>query len=166
METRQQRPRRSREQASREPERKRAPRRKATPPKAGQQPAGQPPKKRAVAAPEVVYTPAKPLNRNRILLRLATVVAVVLALVFAISIFFKVEHVTVSGTEKYDAWTVKEASGIELGDNLLTFGKAKAYGKIKATLPYVDQVHIGIKLPDTVHIVIKELDVVYAMKDS
>lgn len=116
--------------------------------------------------PDVVYTPAKPFNRNRLLLRLATVVAVVLALVFGVSIFFKVENITVSGAEKYSAWTVKEASGIEHGDNLLTFGKAKAYGKIMANLPYVEKVHIGIKLPDTVNIEIKELDVVYAIKDS
>ena len=116
--------------------------------------------------PDVVYTPAKPFNRNRLLLRLATVAAVVLALVFGISIFFKVENITVSGAEKYSAWTVKEASGIEIGDNLLTFGKAKAYGKIMAKLPYVKKVHIGIKLPDTVNIEITEQDVVYAIKDS
>lgn len=116
--------------------------------------------------PDVVYTPAKPFNRNRLLLRLATVAAVVLALVFGISIFFKVENITVSGAEKYSAWTVKEASGIEIGDNLLTFGKAKAYGRIMAKLPYVKKVHIGIKLPDTVNIEITEQDVVYAIKDS
>ena len=117
-------------------------------------------------APEVVYTPAKPFNRGRLILQLATVVAVVLALSFGISIFFKVETITVSGAEKYDAWTVKEASGIEIGDNLLSFGEAKAAGKIKTVLPYVQSVRIGIKLPDTVNIEIKELDVVYAIKDA
>lgn len=114
----------------------------------------------------VVYTPAAPFSRGRLVLRLATVVAVVLALTFGISIFFKVETITVSGAEKYDAWTVKEASGIEIGDNLLTFGEAKAAGKIRTALPYVDTVRIGIKLPDTVNIEIVELDVVYAIRDS
>lgn len=117
-------------------------------------------------APEVVYTPAKPFNRGRLILHLATVVAVVLALSFGISIFFKVEVITVSGAEKYDVWTIKEASGIEIGDNLLSFGEAKAAGKIKTALPYVESVRIGIKLPDTVNIEIKELDVVYAIKDA
>lgn len=120
----------------------------------------------AQPTPEVVYTPAKPFNRGRVLLHLATVVAVVLALSFGVSIFFKVEFITVSGAEKYDAWTVKEASGIEIGDNLLSFGEAKAAGKIKTALPYVKTVRIGIKLPDTVNIEIKELDVVYAIKDA
>lgn len=116
--------------------------------------------------PDVVYTPAKPFNRNRLLLQLTTVVAVVLALTFGISIFFKVDTVTVTGNQKYSAWTVKEASGIQHGDNLLTFGKAKASGRITAALPYVESVRIGIKLPDTVNIEIKELDVAYAIQDG
>ena len=119
-----------------------------------------------VASPEVIYTPAMPFNRNRLLLQLATVVAVVLAMTFGMSIFFKVENVTVSGAEKYDAWTVMEASGIQKGDNLLSFGKAKACGRITTALPYVESVRIGIKLPDTVNIEISELDVVYAAKDG
>ena len=49
---------------------------------------------------QIQYTPAKPFNRNRFLLRLATVAAVVLALVMGMSIFFKVNQVYVSGAEK------------------------------------------------------------------
>lgn len=128
-----------------------------------------PKRRKAVAprpTPEVVYTPAKAFNRNRLLLQLTTVVAVVLALSMGVSIFFKVETITVAGSEKYDPWTVKEASGIEIGDNLLSFGESKAAGKIKTALPYVDTVRIGIKLPDTVNIEIKEFDVLYALRDA
>ena len=100
------------------------------------------------------------------MIQIATLVAVVLAVSFGMSVFFKVETITVSGTDKYDPWTIKEASGIEIGDNLLSFGEAKAAGKIKTALPYVESVRIGIKLPDTVNIEIKELDVVYAVKDA
>jgi cell division protein FtsQ len=106
------------------------------------------------------------VSRGRLLLRLATVVAVVLALSMGLSIFFKVETITVSGAQKYDPWTIKEASGIQVGDNLLSFGEAKAAGKIRTALPYVYSVRIGIKLPDTVNIEIKELDVVYAIRDA
>ena len=116
--------------------------------------------------PEVVYVPPKPFNRNRLLLSLAITLAVVLALSFSISIFFNVEVITVSGAEKYDAWTVKEASGIQYGDSLLSFGKAKAVGKIKLELPYVNTVRIGIKLPDTVNIEITEWDVLYSIRDD
>ena len=95
-----------------------------------------------------------------------TVLAVVLALVLGLSVFFKVKVITVSGAEVYGAWTVREASGISEGDNLLTFGRARAAGKITAKLPYVKSARIGIKLPDTVNIEIVEEDVVYAIKSS
>lgn len=116
--------------------------------------------------PDVVYTPPKPFSRNQLLLRLATVVAVVLALIFGMSIFFKVETITVSGMENYSAWMVAEASGVEEGDNLLTLSKAKIVGKIKTALPYVNLVRISRELPGTVHIEITEFDVVYSIKDS
>ena len=115
---------------------------------------------------EIQYTPAKPFNRNRFLLRLATVAAIVLALVFGMSIFFKVADVTVSGAEKYSPWDIREASGIRDGENLLTLNKAKIGGKITTKLPYVKKARIIRKLPDTVMIEIQEIDVVYAIADS
>lgn len=114
---------------------------------------------------QIQYTPAKPFNRNRFLLRLATVAAVVLALVVGMSIFFKAEQVTVSGAEKYTAWEIKEASGIQDGDGLLGLSRAKISARIRAKLPYVDTVRVGIKLPDTVIIEITERTVVYAIED-
>ena len=125
-----------------------------------------PPQRRRRSDGEIVYTPPKHFDRFRFFLRLVTVVAVVLALTLGMAIFFKVEVVTVSGMEKYTAWEVREASGIQDGENLLTLNKAKAGGKITTALPYVDTVRIGIKLPDTVNIEITELDVVYAIEDS
>lgn len=113
--------------------------------------------------PEVVYTPARPFSRNRFLLKLLTVVAVVIAILFGTSIFFKVDTFMVSGANKYTPWQVREASGIREGDNLLTFGVSAACGKIKTALPYVEDVRIGIELPDTVHIEIVERNVVYAI---
>lgn len=124
------------------------------------------PTRRKKPGPEVVYVPPKPFNRNRLLLSLAITLAVVLAMTFSISLFFNVEVITVSGAEKYDAWTVKEASGIQYGDSLLSFGKAKAVGKIKLELPYVNTVRIGIKLPNTVNIEITEWDVLYSIRDD
>lgn len=115
---------------------------------------------------DVVYTQPEVFNRRRFVLRLVTVAAVVLALLFGMTIFFKVniEKSTVSGTVKYTAWDVWEASGIQNGENLLTLNKERAYSKIKKALPYVDTIRIGIKLPDTVNIEIKELAVTYAVE--
>lgn len=114
----------------------------------------------------IIYTQPKRFDRRGFLLRLATVVAVVLALVLGMSIFFKVANVTVAGAEKYSAWDIREASGIRDGENLLTLNKAKIGGKITTKLPYVKKARIIRKLPDTVMIEIQEIDVVYAIADS
>jgi len=116
--------------------------------------------------PAIIYTEPKTFNRTRLLVQLLTVTAIVAALVMGMSVFFKIEKITVTGAEVYSPWSVREASGINEGDGLLTFSQARASAKIKANLPYVDQVRFGIKLPDTVNIIIKEEDVVYAVKDS
>lgn len=115
---------------------------------------------------EIVYTQVKPFVVSAFLLHLLAVVAVVAALVLGMSIFFKVGVVNVAGGQKYSAWDIKEASGIQDGDNLLTLNKSRVVGKIKTTLPYVNEVRIGIKLPDTVNIEITELDVAYAIADD
>lgn len=120
-----------------------------------------PPKKNA---PAVIYTKPLPFNLNRLLVQLLTVTALVLAFTMGLSVFFKVEHITVSGANIYSEWDVREASGIETGDALLSFSRARAGAKIRAELPYVDRVRFGIKLPDTVIIDIKELEVTYAIQ--
>ena len=133
--------------------------------KQGDKPGTRPVRKRTQQpAPEIVYTQPGAFNRGRFLLRLATVVAVVLALVFGISIFFKVSEVTVSGNDKYEIHEVVDASGVRDGDNLIGINKAKIVSNIRARLPYVDRIRIGIKLPGTVKIEITELSVVYAVE--
>ncbi len=115
---------------------------------------------------QIVYTPAKPFNRRRFLLRLATVAAVVLAVVFGMSIFFKAQDVAVAGADKYTEWEVYEASGIQKGEGLLGLNRARIVARIRAALPYVGDVRVGIKLPDTVIIEIEELEAVYAIEDT
>lgn len=114
--------------------------------------------------PEVVYLAPKPFSRNRLILHLATVVAVVLALMLGLSVFFKVENIEVSGCSQYTAWQIQQASGLQEGDQLLTINRARAAGMIRSELPYVDKVRIGITLPDTVHIEIVESKVTYALE--
>ncbi len=121
---------------------------------------------RQLAAPAVIYTQPKVFSRSRFMVQLLTVTAVVVALVLGVSLFFRVETITVTGAEVYTAWAVREASGISEGDGLLTFSRARAGAQIKANLPYVKEVSFGIKLPDTVNIIIVEDDVVYAIQDQ
>lgn len=119
-----------------------------------------------VPTPPVIYTEPKTFHRNRLIVQLATVTAVVAAVVMGLSVFFKVEEIRVSGAEVYTVQVVEQYSGIKKGDNLLTFSRPKAGALIKANLPYVDTVRFGIKLPGTVNIIIEEDDVVYSIKDQ
>ena len=116
--------------------------------------------------PAVIYTQPLAFSRDRLLVQLLTVAAVVAAVILGMSVFFKVKTITVAGAETYSAWAISEASGISEGDSLLTFSKAKASAKIQASLSYVDDVRIGIKLPDTVIIYIEEMDVSYAIEST
>lgn len=140
-------------------------------------PSGQMPAKRRTPARDVVYTQPAPFNKQRFFLRLLTVVAVVLALLFGMSIFFKVDQKETSiafkmqrgeellpGVHNYTEQEILEASGIQDGETLLTLRKSEISGRIMEKLPYVVQVRVGIKLPDTVNIEIVETDVVYAME--
>ena len=115
---------------------------------------------------ETVYTEAKPVNISRFLIRIATVVAVVLAIVFGMSILFKAEKIEVAGADKYTVKQIQEASGIMTGTNLLTLNKGQVAGRILAKLPYIKEIRIGIRLPDTVVISVTEAAVVYAAKDA
>lgn len=125
-------------------------------------------KQTSTASHDVVYLPPKPFQRKRLALQLAVIAAVVLAFVFGISVFFKVdvEKTTVSGCDKYSASDILAASGIQDGEYLLTFNRAQVAGRIIAKMPYVQSVRIGIKLPDTVNIDIVEVKVPYAIQAS
>ena len=94
--------------------------------------------------------------------KLLIMAAVVAAVVFGVAIFFKVGRVEVQGNTIYSSEKIMEASGLELGDNLLTVSRARVAGNVKAALPYVDQVSVGRVLPDTVVISVKESQLVFA----
>ena len=124
------------------------------------------PVKQEPTSPEVVYLPAQHFSRNRLILMLVTIAAVVFALLLGVSVFFNVDadKYSVSGCDKYTPEQIWEASGIRDGENLLTIGIPQAAAKIMKELPYIESVRIGIKLPDTVYIEVVESKVVYAVQ--
>ena len=114
--------------------------------------------------PEIHYTQPRPFYRNRLIVQLLSVAAVVLAVTVGVSIFFKVDTVAVTGASKYSAATVVQASRIQSGDSLIFFGRARAAGRIKRELPYVDTVRFQLKLPGTVNIIVEEKTLSYALQ--
>lgn len=78
------------------------------------------------------------------------------AVVAALTIFFKVQSITVSGNARYTSEEVVAASGIEIEDNLFLLNKYSAAQAIFEKLPYVEEATINRALPDTIVITVRE----------
>ena len=77
-------------------------------------------------------------------------------LVAALTLFFRVNTIVVTGQQRYTQDQIVEASGVGVGDNLFLLNKYAVAGSIRTALPYVDEIRINRKLPDTLLIEIKE----------
>lgn len=78
------------------------------------------------------------------------------ALVTAMTIFFKIDAITLSGTTRYTQEEVARASGLKPGDNLILFDKFAAINRIFAQCPYLDEIQMRRRLPDQVEIIVTE----------
>lgn len=78
------------------------------------------------------------------------------ALVFGMSVFFRVSTVTVTGNSIYTEEEIIEASGIEQGDNLFFINRFSAVSRIFSKLPYVEAATISRSLPNNIVIEITE----------
>lgn len=96
--------------------------------------------------------------------RLIIMLAVVAALVLGVAIFFRVQIVDVQGNTIYAKEQVVQASGIEVGDNLLMVNKPGVVGRIQAQMPYVQKVSVGRILPDTIVIQVHESEIAGLVK--
>ncbi len=90
------------------------------------------------------------------LAKLLTLVAIVAAAVFGVTVFFQVNTFEIHGVENYSEDAVIIASGIELGQSILLVDKSKVASRINTRLPYVQSVQIKRRLPGTVVITVTE----------
>ncbi len=84
------------------------------------------------------------------------VATVLLTVLMGVSIFFKVNEVTVEGNVRYTAEEIIEASGIELGDSIFLLRGSRTALKIRRELPYADEIQIRFKYPDKVIVQLTE----------
>ena len=78
------------------------------------------------------------------------------AVVAALTMFFKVEDIRVTGTSRYNAEDIIAASGVELGDNLVLLDRYRVSQRIYTALPYVTDVQPRPKFPSTLEIEVTE----------
>ena len=116
--------------------------------------------------PNIVYTAPKPMQRGTFAWKLISMAAVVVAVFLGLSVFFRVDTITVAGADKYTPWMIRQASGVETGDALLSISEARVASRIISDLPYIDEVKVSRKLPGTVEIQVTELQVTYSIEDE
>ena len=74
----------------------------------------------------------------------------------AVSVFFRVGSVTVTGNNIYSEEEIVEASGVEPGDNLFFINRAGVYSRLYSRLPYIEQATIRRSLPNRIEIHVVE----------
>lgn len=82
------------------------------------------------------------------LLRFASVVLTAVVIVIALTLFFKVDQITVSGNSRYTQEEIVTLSGVKPGHNLILLDKYQIAQKLYTQLPYITDVRIKRQLPD------------------
>ena len=90
------------------------------------------------------------------LYKVLSVLVICGCLTAALTLFFRVDDVVITGQQRYTDEEVLAASGIEYGDNLFLLNKYDAAGQIVAALPYIEEIRINRTLPDTLTIEVRE----------
>ena len=90
------------------------------------------------------------------LYKLLSMLAICAAIIVALTLFFRVDTVQISGQQRYTDEQVREASGVQPGDNLILLNKYDVAGNIVEVLPYIEDTRINRKLPATLLIEVTE----------
>lgn len=97
------------------------------------------------------------------LYKLLSMLVICGAIVAALTLFFRVNIVTVTGQERYTQQQILDASGIQTGDNLFLLNKYDVANQIITDLPYIESIRINRKLPDTLLVEVQECSAVLAV---
>lgn len=91
-----------------------------------------------------------------VLYKLLSISIICTAIIVALTLFFRVDTIVVSGQERYTSQEIQDATGIAQGDNLFLLNKYDVAQNIVKALPYVEEIRISRKLPDTLLIEVRE----------
>lgn len=97
------------------------------------------------------------------LLRPLSVLLAAAAIVAALTLFFKVDQVEVSGNIRYAAGDIITASGVEQGDNLILLNRYGISRRLYTQMPYITDARVYPKFPDTLMIEVTETRAIAAV---
>ena len=102
------------------------------------------------------YTRRRSKGRFAFLYKLLAFVVTCTAIALALTLFFRIRTINVSGNSRYDREVIIQAAQVKERDNLFLLNKYDAAARIRKTLPYVETVQFRRTLPDTLSIVVTE----------
>lgn len=94
----------------------------------------------------------KKKKRRRMISRIGIAVLVLLAIVFAPTIFFQVSKINVTGDTRYTSEQLIKSTGVKQGDNMFFLDTEQIAADLKDEYPYLDTVKLRRKLPSTLQI--------------
>ena len=80
----------------------------------------------------------------------------IVAVIFVMSIAFRISDITVVGNEHYTDTEIINAIDIEEGDNLFFYDRFATISRVFAKLPYVEEITVERNLPNKVKITVVE----------
>ena len=95
-------------------------------------------------------------KKRRSLFAPISILLVIVAIVFGMGVFFRVQEIEVRGSVSYTDEEVIEASGIDIGDNLFFIQRMTASSRIFSKLPFVEEASIERILPNKLVITVDE----------
>ena len=88
------------------------------------------------------------------LYKLLAFVLICTAIALALTLFFRIRTIDVSGNERYSRQEIIDAAEVKEGDNLFLMNKYNAAERIRKALPYIETVQFRRTLPDGLAIIV------------
>ncbi|MGI6180642.1 MAG: cell division protein FtsQ/DivIB [Agathobaculum sp.] len=95
--------------------------------------------------------------------RLLFIGVLLAAAVLALTVFFKVDTISIEGSIKYSAEEIVAGMDVKKGDNLYLWNKVKTRDVLLERFPYLQTVQIRRRLPDTIVVTVTESEAVLAV---
>ncbi|MGM9612457.1 MAG: cell division protein FtsQ/DivIB [Butyricicoccus sp.] len=92
-------------------------------------------------------------RRQQITRRISFLILTLGVAFLAVTVFFRVEKLNVTGTSHYTVEEITAALGVKKGDNLFSFRVKSLEKKLMKTYPYLSRVSIERQLPDGLQVV-------------
>lgn len=105
-------------------------------------------------------------KRRGLLGRIVSFLLICAAIIAAILVFLKVNSIVVEGESRYTAEEIIDASGVDVGDNMIFISQSKIVTNIKSKLYYVNEVSVDRQYPDKLILTVNDSIVAAYIEDT